>query len=88
MYQVYVIQNHEGRFYTGLSEAVAKRLEDHNTGISKWTRFRGPWKLVWTSGDLTLTEARKLENVLKAQKGGDGFYQMTGLSREQHSLGS
>ena len=78
MYQVYVIQNHEGRYYIGLSEDIAKRLEDHNTGISRWTRFRGPWKLVWTSAEMTLTEARKLENVLKTQKGGDGFYQMTG----------
>jgi putative endonuclease len=59
-YQVYVLQNPAWRFYTGLSEDVALRLEQHNSGISKWTSSRGPWTLVWTSGFLSLTEARKL----------------------------
>jgi len=88
MYQVYVIQNSAGRFYIGLSEDVTKRLQDHNQGISKWTKFRGPWQLVWTSDSLSLTEARKLENLLKAQKGGHGFYEITGLSRRQPPSGS
>ena len=87
-YQVDVIQNSEGRFYIGLSEDITKRLEDHNTGVSKWTKYRGPWKLVWQSEAQSLTEARKLENRLKAQKGGDGFYRLTGLSRTQASSGS
>jgi len=78
---VYVIQNSEGRFYIGLSEDVEKRLLDHNTGVSKWTKHRGPWSLVWQSDALTLSAARKLENLLKAQKGGDGFYRLTGLTR-------
>ena len=80
-YQVYVLQNSEGRFYIGLSEDVAVRLGQHNDGTSKWTRHRGPWTLVWTSQKLTLSDARKLENRLKAQKGGAGFKAMTGLER-------
>ena len=88
MYQVYVIQNPAGRFYIGLSEDVQERLHDHNEGISRWTKFRGPWQLVWKSDSITLTEARKLENLLKAQKGGEGFYQMTGLQRRQRPAGS
>jgi predicted GIY-YIG superfamily endonuclease len=81
LYKVYVIQNPAGKFYIGLSEDVTKRVRDHNSGISKWTKSRGPWTLVWTSEPLTLTAARKLENLLKRQKGGAGFYQMTGLTR-------
>ena len=81
MYSVYVIQNPEGRFYIGLSEDVEKRLHDHNLGISKWTRNRGPWKLVWQEGPMTLSEARKLEAHLKRQKGGVGFYDYTGLPK-------
>ena len=72
-YQVYVIQNATGKFYIGLSENVSRRLQQHNQGVSKWTQNRGPWSLVWTSGGLTLSEARKLENRLKRQKGGHGF---------------
>ena len=84
-YQVYVIQNSAGRYYIGLSEDVKIRLDHHNGGISKWTRLRGPWSLVWTSERLTLSEARKLEHRLKAQKGGVGFTALTGLGRSSVS---
>ena len=69
-YQVYVIQNAEGRFYIGLSEDVRSRVHQHNTGVSTWTRSRGPWTLVWTSEVLSLSEALKLEKYLKRQKAG------------------
>ncbi|MCD6050439.1 MAG: catalytic domain protein [Verrucomicrobia bacterium] len=84
-YQVYVIQNAEGRFYIGLSEDVAQRLSDHNRGVSKWTKSRGPWRLVWNSEAMTVGEAKKLESLLKKQKGGDGFYRMIGLRRSAGS---
>src|SRR5207302_1437946 len=35
--RVYVIQNREEQFYVGLSEDVARRVEQHNTGQSRWT---------------------------------------------------
>src|SRR5690348_16431458 len=79
LYQVYVLQNLDGKFYIGLSEDVVHRVAQHNSGVSKWTRSRGPWSLVWTSGMMKLTEARKLENQLKAHKGGNGFYRAAGL---------
>ena len=78
-YQVYVLKNLKGKFYIGLSENVQLRLQQHNQGISKWTRNRGPWFLVWTSKTMTLGEARKLENQLKRQKGGMGFHKLKGL---------
>jgi putative endonuclease len=81
IYQVYVLQNEAGKFYVGLSENVSKRLEHHNQGVSKWTRNRGPWSLVWTSDPLTLSEARRLENRLKRQKGGRGFAQLIGQKK-------
>jgi putative endonuclease len=80
-YFVYVLQNPESRCYIGLSDNVVRRVEQHNLGVSKWTRGRGPWRLVWNKGPFTLSEARKLEQDLKRQKGGSGFYQKTGLPR-------
>jgi predicted GIY-YIG superfamily endonuclease len=85
VYRVYVIQNLEGRFYVGISEDVEARLNQHNEGISKWTKGRGPWVLRWTSEALSLTDARKMENLLKRQKGGAGFYRLTGLGRSSDS---
>jgi putative endonuclease len=84
-YQVYVLQNPAGKFYVGLSENVALRLAQHNSGISKWTKSRGPWALVWSSDFLNLSEAHILEKFLKRQKGGDGFYTRTGLVRSSGS---
>jgi predicted GIY-YIG superfamily endonuclease len=85
VYQVYILQNNKGIFYIGLSEDIALRLEQHNRGISKWTRSRGPWSLVWASAPMSLSEARKLERLLKRQKGGSGFYKLTGLTRSSGS---
>ena len=80
-YQVYVLRNWAGRFYIGLSEDPAARLMQHNIGVSLWTRSRGPWKLAWLSEPMSLGQARRLENRLKRQKGGQGFYELTGLAR-------
>jgi len=79
LYRVYILQNPSRRYYIGLSENVGMRLLQHNEGISKWTAKHRPWILVWQSDELSLSEARKLETLLKRQKGGNGFYQLTGL---------
>ena len=81
VYWVYVIQNAEGRFYIGITDDTIRRLNDHNSGVSVWTKHRGPWKLRWTSEAMSISEARKLENYLKRQKGGGGFFKYTGLCR-------
>ena len=69
MYQVYVIQNPEGRHYIGMSEDPVTRLNQQNDGISKWTRNRGPWSPAWTSEKMSITHPRKLENWLKHPNG-------------------
>jgi putative endonuclease len=80
-YRVYVLQNSEDRFYIGVTGDIAQRLAQHNTGGSKWTSRRGPWRLVWQSESMPLSAARKLENRLKRQGRGSGFYFITGLKR-------
>src|SRR5438876_315875 len=80
-YRVYVIHFCDGE----LSTAVIYTLSLHDAlpilGGSRWTRGKGPWTLVWQSAEMNLSSARKLELLLKRQKGGDGFYRMVGLSR-------
>ena len=81
VYRVYVLQNSAKKFYVGLSDDLQQRLEQHNLGESRWTRSRGPWVLVWRSEELSLSNARRLENQLKRQGRGQGFYSITGLHR-------
>jgi putative endonuclease len=45
MYSVYVLQNAADKFYIGISDNVVRRLADHNSGKSSWSRIRGPWSL-------------------------------------------
>jgi putative endonuclease len=80
-YRVYVIRNPRGRFYIGFSENIDIRVQQHNAGMSRSTRGRGPWRIVWQSDLLTSSAARELELELKKQKGGNGFYKLTGLQR-------
>jgi putative endonuclease len=81
LYRVYVIKNFVGKFYVGLSDNVNRRIEQHNAGESRWTKSRGPWRLVWTSEAMSLSQARQLENRLKRQGRGSGFYSITGLRK-------
>ena len=80
-YRVYILRNCEGRLYVGLADDVPRRIEQHNTGQSRWTKGRGPWTTIWQSEELSLTHARKLESRLKRQGRGKGFYSITGLHR-------
>lgn len=82
-YSVYVLWSTAGqRFYIGLSDDVDARLAQHNEGISKWTRrYAGSWGLAYSRAFDSLGEARRFENRLKRQKGGAGFYSLTGLKR-------
>ncbi len=72
-YRVYLLRNPTGIRYIGLSDDVFLRVQQHNEGVSRWTRGRGPWALEWTSAPRSLGDARKLENLLKRQKGGIGL---------------
>jgi len=52
---------------------LQERIEDHNTGVLKWTMHRGPWRLVWSQECHTVSEARKLEISSNGKDVGRGF---------------
>jgi putative endonuclease len=72
-YRVYLIENLQGRRYIGISSDVLNRLSQHNRGESQWTAKFRPWAVKWISRQMDLTAARKLENLMKKQKGGSGL---------------
>jgi predicted GIY-YIG superfamily endonuclease len=78
-YRVYVVENDAGRYYIGISDDVTRRLNEHNSGVSRWTRGKGPRILLWASDSSSLSDARPQENKLKRQGRGSGFYSITGL---------
>jgi len=80
-YFLYVLWSHSGRrFYIGISQAPANRLEQHNSGrFASWTKRYRPWTLVFSETHPNYAQARHRELDLKAQKGGKGFFEKTGL---------
>ena len=70
MYYVYVLQSETTkRYYTGHSAYPEQRVGQHNNGVSKSTKNRGPWKLVYQEGFSTRAEAMRGEKFLKSGEG-------------------
>lgn len=67
MWFVYLIQNTEGRIYTGITTDVDRRLNQHNTSGAgaKATRRGRPWHLLGCEEHLTKSAALKREAAIK-----------------------
>jgi predicted GIY-YIG superfamily endonuclease len=63
---VYIVRCRDGTLYTGTARDVASRLAQHNAGRgAKYTRSRGPVKLLWSEGPMSLGCALRREYQLK-----------------------
>ncbi len=70
---VYILQTKNGKRYIGLSCDADRRLDEHNKGLSLFTKRYVHWKRIYLQEFETYTEARKRELYLKKQKGGNGL---------------
>jgi putative endonuclease len=69
MHYVYILRSEaSGRFYVGSSQDVQKRLDYHNTGKVRATRYLRPLVLAYQEAHATAKEARQREYHLKRQK--------------------
>ena len=57
-----------GMLYIGQTSNVEKRLARHNAGGSRFTRGKGPWRLLFSVSFETRSEAVLMENKLKGFK--------------------
>ena len=70
IYTVYALFSKKlERLYIGQTENLARRLEEHNTGLSQYTSRTDDWKLFYNEKVSTRTEAMRREKQLKSQKG-------------------
>ncbi len=60
------VKNH--KYYIGSTEDLAKRLNHHNKGRSRYTKGRGPFVLIHKEDYQTRSEAKKREYYLKSLK--------------------
>ena len=70
MWCVYVLRSlKNGGLYTGSTNDVERRLEEHQRGKNRYVRHAGPFELVYREEYGTRLEARKREHFLKTGKG-------------------
>ena len=65
-YYVYILYSESGdRYYKGMSQNPERRLEFHNTKERGYTSRYRPWKLVYTKGFQSKTDALAAERKVK-----------------------
>ena len=68
--KVYVILSEaHNRIYVGMSENVELRLNQHNNGRTRSTKYYKPWKLLFVEEFVSRLDARKREKYLKGGSG-------------------
>ena len=71
LYYLYILKSEkDGRFYTGVTNNLERRITEHNKGNSKYYKTRGPFQLVYFEEYSTRSEAMKREYHLKSLEGG------------------
>jgi putative endonuclease len=58
----------DNSFYTGYTNNLERRLEEHNDGKSRYTSKKIPWKIVYFEEFGEKSDAIKREFFLKKQK--------------------
>jgi putative endonuclease len=82
MFHVYVLQSFSmGRHYVGYTSDLTQRLGQHNNGITKSTKNRGPWMLVYQEGFPTKMDAMRRERFLKTGQGREELKQLISVAR-------
>jgi predicted GIY-YIG superfamily endonuclease len=66
-WMLYLLRCHDGSFYTGMTNDLARRLNQHQDGrASRYTRSRRPVKIVYSELCASRSLALKREIVVKA----------------------
>src|SRR5438132_193598 len=77
MYYVYILQSlKDRRYYIGSTHDVDARLRFHNAGLQRSTKFRIPFRLVYSEAIATKEQALAREKQIQSYKGGEGFKQL------------
>lgn len=70
MFYNYIIKSKKsGMIYTGFTNNLRKRLQQHNKGQSTYTKGRGPFALIYYEACLDEEKARSRELFLKTGMG-------------------
>ena len=67
---VYVLRSlKNGRHYTGSTDDLPRRLDEHGRGKTRYTRYAGPFELLYKEPVANRLQARRRERYLKSGQG-------------------
>ena len=70
MFYTYVMRSKKnGRLYTGYTDDLRKRFNEHNKKRSVYTKYRGPYEIIYYEACVDRGDAEARELYLKAGKG-------------------
>jgi len=73
MYYAYIIESASGKRYVGVTSDLEERLKKHNARGSRWTKYKGPWHLIYKEICHSKQDALLREKKIKSYKGGEAF---------------
>lgn len=83
MHYVYILKSEvDQKLYTGYTDNLKRRINEHNEGKTKSIRHRTPFNLVYYEAFKSKTDARKREIELKNK----GYSKEQLLKRVENSL--
>jgi len=74
---VYILRGENGKYYTGITNSLRRRLKEHRDGNSRSTRRYGAIELMWVHAVQDRKMARELEVLIK-HKGAKKFLERYG----------
>ncbi len=68
-YYTYILYSNKlDKYYYGQTNNLLRRIEEHNSGVTKSTKAGIPWEIVFSKSFKSRTEAVQLEQRLKKAK--------------------
>jgi putative endonuclease len=75
MFYIYLIESEKNeRYYIGQTSNLEERIKYHNSNRSKYTKNKGPWKLIGYKKYDTRSEAMNEEKKVKGMKNREYLY--------------
>jgi putative endonuclease len=92
-WQVYLLRCSDESLYCGSTTDIDRRLLEHNQGVgSRYTRSRLPVRLVWSSGELSKSEAfkedyriKRLSKLIKEELVDRGSFEKKALAKNANA---
>ena len=70
MFYVYVLKSKvDDKLYIGYTDDLKRRISEHNNKLSKSTKIRAPFRLIYYEAYLSKSDAKHRENMLKGFSG-------------------